>query len=306
MPLIPPGGFAAPDNLGERYLVRLGDMVSGVVWKPQQPPDHHHIGYKHVVIAEVGSEHYFHVYLEIPAWVVNGIEIGNYSCANYLGTARAPTKDNPNDRANLANWPDFRKYISHIVPVPLFHWDLGDPKLNKTMAKLRRNRIQNLTLDPSLVPPPAKLSRADKKWRQVVNYTQLKDGKIACTVEVVDRTKDREKSASGRRVLTQLDNQRAFDLHCTFDEVLSHAMEIQVHSDLTGKQPLKSMLAKTGYGIELWVLPQKYDGKVYEWKKDLNRELYVFLDVAVWKEYKQLYIEAHITQGKAEVVESMD
>lgn len=306
MPVVAPGGFAAPDNEEARFLLRLGYMVFGVVWKVQQPPDNHHIAYKHVLVAEVGSDEFLYVYITVPAWIINGLEIGNYSAVDYLGTARAPTTDNPNNRANLAKWPDFRKYISRIVPDPFFHWDLGDPKLNTTLAKLRQNRMQNLPLEPSLVPPPAKLSRADKKWRQTTNYTQFKAGKIDCTIEVVDRTKDREKSMSGSRVLTQLDNQRALDLHSTFEDVLAHAMEIQVHSTVTGKQPLKSMLAKTGYAIELWVLPQKYDGKVYEWKKDSKRELFVFLDVAVWKEHKQLYIEAHITQGKAKVVESMD
>ena len=319
MPLIAPGGFAAPDNSESRYLVRLGDIVFGHVlktfepiyanqqhFKNKQPPANHHIEYKHVLVAEVGSDDYLYVYHKVPAWVINGIEVGNYSCAEYLGSARAPTKDNPHNRANLANRHDFNKYIHRITPVPLFHWYLGVPELDTILAKLRQDRIQNSTLDSSLVPPPAKLSMADKKWQQVVKYTQLKGGKIDCTIEVVDKTRDREKSTSGRRVQTDVNNQRAFDLHSTFEDVLSYATKIQVYPDDTDQQSLKSLLAETGYGIELWVLPQKYDGKVYEWKKDSNWELYGFLDSAVWKEHKQLYVEAHITQGKAKVVESVE
>jgi hypothetical protein len=328
----PSSSLSSSSWAAQRFYLRLGDMILGDILHPRQPPASHPIPYKHALVVEVGPEDLFHVYLEIPAWHINGVDIGNYSAAEYLGSARAPTTDNPNNRANLANWRDFNRHIRRVDPLPFFKWDLGDgSRLNPTLAALRQNRLDMRELEPKLTsPPPMQLVRAEKPWKVSSSSPSSRDykkyqqqqrqllpaaaRKIDCTVEIVDRTANRAHSATDARIRATLDNQHPWDRRSTFDEVLAHVLQIPVSSvpgGTTTTHTLEKMLAQTQHALELWVLPQKFEGAgiLYEWKKASGWVLGVFLDdgddkgVVAKEESPQLFIEAHITQGKAKVVE---
>lgn len=229
--LVPETMLAAPDAInqrGSRYYVRLGQKVCDI--KPDAM-----IQSKQIVIAEVGAENRDYAYFYIPAWVVNGVQIGSW--------------------ASMDEIVDIGEAIAEFqfVPDSRFENQFDVGALEKELGTLRKKRNN---LPQGLLAPPVKFTKASQSWMTLCDQAQLGPGMIGCIVEIVNRTLLQD-------LYSNVDNQQIFDMNSSYEDVMAYARSIAAGMD--GSDTVGARVSKTSYKLVLlWVLPQKFDGQIYK------------------------------------------